>query len=413
MRCSNQCSLAYIKLRVMIILGGIFIFLFFANKLSHAQTQTGRFKFEGHTRNYIVFLPQNFQPNMPVVISIPGYTETAKWYMDYTQMNTVADTAGFIPVYPNAIYPGFNSGIGENPEAPTPDVNDVGFIDALIDTLYNHFSIDLERVYACGYSNGGFMSYKLACQLSHRIAAIASVAGTISFSTADNCNAGHTMPVLHIHGTADSVVPLKGATGWNSVNHTLSQWIDFNGCTQVDTVSLADLDQIDGCTIEKISYTNCSNESKVIFYKVIKGGHAWPGSTIPPFHSAEGNRNMDINANVEIWNFFNNYKLVTSIETSSNSTPRKFCLMQNYPNPFNPSTTIQYQLPKNGMVILEVYNHIGQRVVTLVNQNQTAGIHQQFWDGRNDMGKIVPTGVYFYQLRSGDFSATRKMLLMQ
>ena len=221
------------------------------------------------------------------------------------------------------------------------------------------------------------------------------------------------MPVLHIHGTADSVVPLKGATGWNSVNHTLSQWIDFNGCTQVDTVSLADLDQIDGCTIEKISYTNCSNESKVIFYKVIKGGHAWPGSTIPPFHSAEGNRNMDINANVEIWNFFNNYKLVTSIETSSNSTPRKFCLMQNYPNPFNPSTTIQYQLPKNGMVILEVYNHIGQRVVTLVNQNQTAGIHQQFWDGRNDMGKIVPTGVYFYQLRSGDFSATRKMLLMQ
>ena len=137
---SVQCFLSCIKLRGMILLGGIFIVLFLAQKVSYAQTQTGSFEFEGRTRDYIVFLPQNFQSNMPVVLSLPGYTETAQWYMDYTLMNDVADTAGFIPVYPNAIPPGFNSGLGENPSWPTPNVNDVGFIDALIDTLNNHYA---------------------------------------------------------------------------------------------------------------------------------------------------------------------------------------------------------------------------------------------------------------------------------
>ena len=115
-----------------------------------------------------------------------------------------------------------------------------------------------------------------------------------------------------------------------------------------------------------------------------------------------------------VYSYFNpDINPVAFVELLENSIPANFQLSQNYPNPFNPTTAIQYQVPQNGMVTLEVYNFIGQRVKRLVYQNQAAGIHQQVWDGRNDMGKIVPTGVYFYQLRSGDFSATRKMLLMQ
>jgi hypothetical protein len=122
-----------------------------------------------------------------------------------------------------------------------------------------------------------------------------------------------------------------------------------------------------------------------------------------------GSTGYDIWANVLDWE--NPYTLISDKEQSQ--TPTAFILMQNYPNPFNPTTAIQYQLPKGGMVTLEVYNFIGQRVKRLVNHNQTAGIHQQGWDGRNDDGEMMPTGVYFYRLRSGDFSATRKMLLMQ
>ncbi|MGP8321838.1 MAG: right-handed parallel beta-helix repeat-containing protein [Methanosarcinaceae archaeon] len=99
--------------------------------------------------------------------------------------------------------------------------------------------------------------------------------------------------------------------------------------------------------------------------------------------------------------------------SEENQIPTSYRLNQNFPNPFNPETAIQYQLLEAGLVTLGVFNLLGQRVKTLVNQNQTAGIHQQVWDGRNDIGKIVPTGVYFYQLRSGNFSAMKKMLLMQ
>ncbi len=180
----------------------------------------------------------------------------------------------------------------------------------MIDTLSNHYNIDLERIYACGYSNGGFMSYKLACQLSHRIAAIASVGGVISSNTAANCNPLRAMPVLHIHGTKDPWIPINGTTGCNSVDQTLNYWTDFNNCTESDTIILQDLDQTDGCTTEKISYTNCRYNSNVIYYKVINGGHTWPGAD-PPGYPA-GNTNQDFNASVEIWNFFKDHQLTPS-----------------------------------------------------------------------------------------------------
>jgi len=319
MMCSVQCFLSCIKFRRMILFSGIFIVLLFPQKVSYAQTQTGSFEFEGRTRDYMVLLPDNFRDttNFPLMIYLHSYGWTAQQGMDYTLMNLVADTSGFIVVYPNAVDMVWNSGVGENPDWPDPDVDDVGFINALIDTLSNHYSINLKRVYACGFSNGGFMSYKLACQLSHRIAAIASVGGVMSSGTVDNCNPQHTMPVLQIHGTADGIVSLYGSTDWYSVDQTLSYWTDFNGCVQIDTILLPDLDPTDGCTVEKTTYSNCSDESNIIFYKVINGGHSWPDATAD--YSWAGKKTKDINAGVEILNFFKNYELVTSIEATPNS----------------------------------------------------------------------------------------------
>jgi polyhydroxybutyrate depolymerase len=269
------------------------------------QTQNGSFDFEGHQRNYVVYLPNNYTDtiDLPMVIYLHSYGWTAMQGMRYTLLHQVADTSNFIVVYPSAIN-NWNSGIGDNPDWPTSDVNDVGFINAMIDTLNNHYSIDLERIYACGFSNGGFMSYKLACQLSHRIAAIASVSGVMSSGTAVNCNSLHKIPVLHIHGTADNLVGNE-VSGWYSVDQTLSYWTDFNDCVQVDTVLLPDLDKTDGCRVTKISYSSCSDESNVIFYKVINGGHSWPSATAD--YSWAGAKTNDINASVEIWNFFKKF----------------------------------------------------------------------------------------------------------
>jgi polyhydroxybutyrate depolymerase len=272
------------------------------------QIIKGNFDFEDISRNYMVFLPKNYsgKTNFPLVINLHAYSYNAQMEMEYTKMNLVADTAGFIIVYPNGKN-NWNSGIGVNPSYPTPNYNDVGFINALIDTLIKHYpNIDLDRIYACGFSNGGIMAYKLACQLSNRIAAVASVSGVMAESFANNCNTPRALPVLHIHGTKDNIAPLDGVTGCYSVDQTLNFWSDANSCGSASAVLLPDLIPTDGCTVEKTTYSDSSNECKVVFYKVIDGGHSWPGAV--ENYSWSGKTNMDINASAEIWKFFKNYK---------------------------------------------------------------------------------------------------------
>ena len=274
----------------------------------NAQLQTGSFVFEGRTRNYEVYLPQNFQSNMPVVISLHGYTETIQWYKDYTLLHEFADTAGFITVYPAAIDRSWNSGLIA-PGSPPIDttVDDVGFISVLIDTLVAHYNIDLSRVYCCGYSLGGEMTYRLAIELGYRFAAVASVTGLINDVSGNLGDPIRPLPILHIHGTADTYETWWGDNKnlW-TVPETIDYWLEKNGCSSpADSVPVPDIDPTDGCTVEKISYTNCSDEGSFIFYKIHNGGHHWPDAA---YNWGGGNLNRDINANEEIWNFFKNYQ---------------------------------------------------------------------------------------------------------
>ena len=307
---SNWVRLRSIWMRGIIGFAWTFILFFSVPRSSYAQIQTGSFKFDGRTRNYRVFLPKNYSgaTHFPLVIYLHSYGWTAQQGMNYTNLNQVADTANFIVAYPSAI-PNWNSGIGDNTNWPAPDVDDVGFINALIDTLNNHYLIDLKKIYACGYSNGGFMSYKLACQLSHRIAAIASVCGVFSESTAKNFCPIKRMPILCIHGTLDGTVPNNGTVGWLSVDQTLRYWTSFNNCVHSDTISLPDSDPNDKSTVEKIKFTEDTGNYPVIYYKVSNGGHSWPGATQD--FSWTGNTNRDMNASEVIWNFF---KLVENTE---------------------------------------------------------------------------------------------------
>lgn len=276
------------------------------------QTYTiknGGFTFQGHKRTYMLALPENYSGNKkaPLVIYLHSYGWTADQDMVYTSLYKAAYTSGVIVAYPNGI-PNWNSGIGDDPNLETPNVDDAAFIKAMIDNLNTHYSIDLKRVYACGYSNGGFMAYKLACQLSKRIAAIASVGGVMSKSTAENCKPVHPMPVLQIHGTADEWVPINGNAYWQSVDKTLTYWINFNKCTNKDTTFLPNINKKDKCKAVKYSYKNSTNGCEVIYYKVTDGGHTWPGAGVPTFTNP-GNANADFDANVAILNFFKKYKL--------------------------------------------------------------------------------------------------------
>ena len=287
----------------------LFTLLVCCENVLFAQSQNGSFEFEGRTRNYEVCLPQNYQSNMPVVLALHGYTETVQWFKDYIRMHELGDTTGFITVYPAPIDESWNSGLVA-PGWPYIDttVDDVGFISALIDTLEAHYNIDMNRIYCCGFSLGGEMTYRLAIELGYRFAAMASVSGLINNVSGNLGDPVRPVPILHIHGTDDNYETWNGDSKnlW-TVPETINFWLEKNNCSlQADTVKLPDLYATDGCTVEKISYTDCAESSCFLFYKVINGGHSWPGSSFT--WNGEGNKNRDINANVEIWNFFKNYE---------------------------------------------------------------------------------------------------------
>jgi polyhydroxybutyrate depolymerase len=248
---------------------------------------------------------------------------------------------------------------------------------------------------------GGLMTHQLGCKLPNRIAAIAPVAGTIASQTISSCNSNASSPMVYIHGTLDNVVPYSG------VEQTLNFWIQRNNATaSVDSVPLPDIDTTDGCTVMKYSYMNSQGVARVVFYKIINGGHTWPGwkAVIP----ALGLTNRDINGSQEIWNFVKNFDIVVGVSEKHQTIPNNFSLSQNYPNPFNPSTTIKYQIPELSFVILKVYDVLGNEIATLVNEEKTAGTFEITWYAEN-----LSSGVYFYRLQAGSFVETKKMILMK
>jgi polyhydroxybutyrate depolymerase len=273
-----------------------------------SQTIEDSFEFEGLERDYIVYLPSNFQTEMPLVINLHGsLPDDAEWMMGYARMNEIADTAGFVLVYPNSTSPRWNANSGI-PNIAEPDVNDVGFISALIDTLIVNYNVDTNRIYCCGLNYGGWMASELICQIGHRFAAGARVNTSLGFNQADRSTLEGAFPIVLFNGTADSYLPWPdGKAGVMSGPEAIGWWVEQNECAlNADTVSLPDLDPTDNCTVEKISYTDCSDETKVVFYKVLNGGLSWPGAV--GNETWDKPRNMDINAGVEIWNFFKDYE---------------------------------------------------------------------------------------------------------
>ena len=197
----------------------LFVIFLFATIYSNAQqTLNESMLHDGVTREYIVYVPAvyNGSSSVPLLFNFHGYGMSANNQMSYGNMRAVADTAGFIVVYPQGTLfwgsPHWN--VGSWTLGSTAD--DIGFTEAMIDTLAANYNIDLNRVYSCGYSNGGYFSFVLACQLSAEIAAIGSVGGTMSTETYNSCNPSHPTPVVTIHGTDDAIISYFGVYPNNS-----------------------------------------------------------------------------------------------------------------------------------------------------------------------------------------------------
>lgn len=297
------------RLRLVLLLLGILWFS--GNAL--AQTTVHSLTFGGLTRSYRLHLPPTYTgaTAVPLVFNLHGYTSNALQQEFYSEMNAVSDTAGFILVYPDGVNNAWNSGFSLPYYG---GVDDVGFISTLIDALDQQYNIDLTRVYSCGMSNGGFMSYRLACDLESRIAAIASVTGSMTTIQQANCNSSRSMPILEIHGTADGTVPYAGGSGMMAIDDVMSYWQGHDNClTPAILDTLPDISTSDFSTVTSQWHPTCDSSAEVGHFKIEGGGHTWPGATflIPGLVT-----NQDIEASVEIWKFFRRFRNLQATATA-------------------------------------------------------------------------------------------------
>ncbi len=249
----------------------------------------------GTVREYIIYIPQNYtgKTSYPLVLSFHGLTSNMEFNYDYTKFSDLAETEQFIAVHPNGINKKWNVANINNP--------DIDFIEALLSELEEDYNIESKRIYSTGMSNGGIFSFSLACNLSNKIASIASVTGTMLpiDSAFNNCNPTRAISVLEIHGTADPIID------YSTVERTLDFWNTHNNTDMNPIISdIPNIDLNDRSTVELFQYLNGDEGVKVEHLKIIGGGHDWPG-----FRG-----NMDISATEEVWSFMKKFDLNGKIE---------------------------------------------------------------------------------------------------
>lgn len=276
----------------------IYIFLFISNYLFSQQILIDSIIVNNSYRSFVTYIPEiytEFQP-VPLVFNFHGRSSNAFQQMVYGDFRQIADTANFIIVHPQAklgITSSNSWGLG------LMSNDDIDFINELYSYLLFLYNIDTNKIYSTGMSNGGYMSYQLACHMSDKIAAVASVSGAMSTQTQLNCNPTRPTPILEIHGTADEIL------NYDQVLNDIEYWRAFNNCNVVpDIAVIPNTDLSDLSSVEHFVYDNCDNGVTTELYKIINGGHTWPGSNL-----SIGLTNADINASSEIWDFFSKYDL--------------------------------------------------------------------------------------------------------
>ena len=270
-------------------------------------------------RRYEVHVPESFDPEqeIPVVIAFHGGGGNPQTMVPISRLNEKSDEAGFIVVYP------YGSGI--NPDrnltfnggeccgfAMHHEIDDVGYIRAVLEDLAGVAKVDQGAVFATGLSNGGIMSYRLAAELSDRIAAIAPVGGPLMM---ESINPKRPVAVIHFHGTADNFAPFdggfgkngqggKGVTDFRSVDDSIQTWVKVNQCESEPRIEKLPDEADDGMEVTRFTWAGGEGGTEVVLIAIDGGGHTWPGVQPPGAASFLGPSTKDISANDLMWEFF-------------------------------------------------------------------------------------------------------------
>jgi polyhydroxybutyrate depolymerase len=321
------------------------------------------------------------------VINLHGLGDTKENFSN-NGLHLVADTGNFIVVTPQALsdpnynLTAWNSGASYMGIVLNQNVNDVDFISTLIDSISAQYNIDSDRIYATGFSMGGFMSNRLACELSNRIAAIAPVAGTIGASLT-SCNPGRPVPVGHFHGTADQTVGYYNNAYGINVDSLIQFWITNNGCQNIFTqTQFLDIKN-DGYTVDHFIYDNqCTNGAVVELFRVNNADHVWIYYPV-----------NDIDYASEIWRFLSRFKKSTFTTYASNNELDKVNI---YPNPSNGELFIT---GISSSATVECYDVSGRKIFS---QNRNS----------SNITLKLNKGIYFVRITDdAGYSGTKKVII--
>lgn len=308
------------------------LFMLIFSRLCVSGQQVYVFPHNGQNRTYTLYVPEELPGSPPLVFVLHGYGSSSSQIMAYAEMNRLADQHRFVVCYPQGT-PDFTGIPHWNARLGISRTDDIGFLSDLAQYLQDVWDLDPERTFSCGHSNGGFMSYTLACEAPDVFRAIASMAGTMSGYTWENREMAVPVPVLQIHGVNDQTVPIDGSIPWNGwagaphLDSVMAYWAGVNECA-------VSLESFLPAVTRVLKYTKGVAGNEVWYYKLENWGHQWPGS-LNASHTGT-------HAGEVIWEFF---EKMGSRTTHSNSPQTDLTSWSLYPNPARSLLYVHSEVP--------------------------------------------------------------------
>ena len=384
-------------MRYLLLIG--FLFSFNSNLFSQVFDGFQTINHNQIDRRFYLYVPNNYSANVPIPIlfNFHGGGGDPISYMNYTSdMRGLAEANNFILIYPEAIADPSTGSISWIDKASNGAPRDETlFIESIINSVSSNYSVDLDRIYACGYSEGGIFSYELACRLNNYIAGIASVSGSMLTESErsnlgfSNCSPQHPTAIMLIPGTNDSNAHslYQGCClDWGldsyylSVDQITDYWTNYNTTDNNPSVSdVSNTNTSDGSTVQRKIWSNGQGGVEVQELKIIGGEHEWPGTS----------GNMDINANNEIWQFLSKFDKKGMIDNLNFEDFQRTISVT--PNPFNNYFIIEGV--ENDFI--ELYDLHGKILQSKFNDNVfdteslKRGVYILFIKGKNISFKLV------------------------
>lgn len=263
---------------------------------------------DGHRRSFIVHTPSEYDGSqaVPMLLALHGRYGTARSMARTSGFDDLIDSENFIAVYPDGYKRSWADGRNSGPAAEA-NIDDVSFINAIIDHMIKTENINEDKIFIVGISNGGIMTQRLCCEIGDRFAGAASIISSMSENVYNDCHPQKAISMLLMNGTDDPLVPYEGGYVQEglvvSTEENIAFWVNNNECEGEPVITEQD-NVDDGTSVYHEFWGECNSESSVALYKIIGGGHTWPGGPQYMNESTVGIASEEFVAAEKIWEFF-------------------------------------------------------------------------------------------------------------